>query len=309
MSGFVVVTLLTLVLIALGWVFLNSEKGSIAVDRPDLEYSAFTTDHDIVCPAETLKNELSSRAVRIGAPAGFNGVPLDGRIQVAQSRLLSRRQDRPAWEGKRERNSAILILLDQSGSMAERMPTVAGDLLSAIEQLEDRSVKSALVGFTTVGWHGGRSRQDWIKAGKPTYPGRLCDLLHIIHKDFAGGLGLADLRSLLSVNSLFENVDGEALIWSSKHLSQFSASQKAMIVISDGAPVDDSTLQENGNGFLWRHLNQVVQELESDNEVRIGAVGLDHRIDGVYRNSRLVHGKDPLDTVILELSEELLRQT
>lgn len=306
MSGFVVAAFLGLFLIAVAFVLAKFQNEPMAEDQPDQAYSVFTRDHDLVCAAKNASEELSNRAVRFGAPAGFSGASLTDRFQQAHVRLEDRRLDRPTWSPCIEWDSAVLILLDQSGSMAERMPRVASDLISAIEQLEAASVQVLLAGFTTVGWQGGRSRLDWIEAGKPAYPGRLCDLLHIVHKEFGSAIELEDLKPLLSTKSLFENVDGEALEWARDRLISFPAKRRALIIVSDGAPVDDSTLQQNGAGFLWRHLNEVGRQLESESQLSLGAIGLDHRVDELYRRSRFVEQEGASDAAILSLVEELL---
>ncbi|MBN8817069.1 MAG: hypothetical protein J0J06_16695 [Sphingomonas sp.] len=180
---------------------------------------------------------------------------------------------------------AVLLLIDQSGSMHENILSVAANMRWLSRVFDERAVPLAIAGFTTVGWRGGAARRQWQKAGKPKRPGRLCALLHIRYRDFDGLLEEADFKAMAHPGVLRENVDGEAIEWAINELVERPERIKVLIVLSDGAPVDDSTLAENGNNFLVRHVRQVIAEAEAARVVRLGAVGIEYRVDGYYSSS------------------------
>lgn len=202
---------------------------------------------------------------------------------------------------------AITLLVDQSGSMRGQ-PIVA--TVKAIEAIADTlggfGILTEILGFSTAGWHGGYARQQWRKQGFPPRPGRLCALLHIIYK--AGDAPIwseASRRVMLHPDVLRENVDGEALDWAWSRLRSGPSKRKLLIMISDGAPVDDSTLAENTPDYLERHLMQTIAQIEEDSTVTLGAIGIDHDVQRYYRVSRST-GLDAIVDRFGELLDELL---
>jgi cobaltochelatase CobT len=180
---------------------------------------------------------------------------------------------------------SVMVLIDQSGSMHDNILSVAGSVRWLSELFEQNSVPLAIAGFTTVGWRGGAVRRQWKAAGKPKRPGRLCALLHIRYRDFDASLAEEDFRAMAHPGVLRENVDGEAIVWAVEELTRRPERNKVLVVLSDGAPVDDSTIMENGGDFLVRHIRHVIAETEADGVVRLGAVGIEYRVDGYYSSS------------------------
>lgn len=286
-----------------------------AADRDDRTYSVYTSAFDVVCTGPELAALVATNAVDARSSAKAGAVNLsERRQQFAQS-------SNQVIECKINfGNTAICILLDQSGSMTERMPRIAGGLLAAMRELEAKGAATMAAGFTTVGWRGGRSRQQWIEQGRPAYPGRLCDLLHVVYSDFEHTTTATDFDPLLDQTVIFndewdaaqepsvffENIDGEAIAWAEQELLGASCEKRCLIVISDGAPVDDSTLHENGPSFLWWHLEEVVEAVKTKGAVALGAVGIDHRVDSVYPVSRMVRDGDGIAQAIIDVAEELI---
>ena len=171
------------------------------------------------------------------------------------------------------------MLIDNSGSMRGRPITIAAlcaDILS--RTLERCSVKVEILGFTTKNWKGGKSREAWNKNGKIKYPGRLNDLRHIVYKsaDSQWRQSKKNLGLMLKEGILKENIDGEAIMWAYNRLKKRKEERKILMVISDGAPVDDSTLSVNSGDYLEKHLKKVVKFVESKNDIEILALSLIH---------------------------------
>ncbi|HVZ29475.1 MAG TPA: hypothetical protein VG839_03710 [Asticcacaulis sp.] len=172
-------------------------------------------------------------------------------------------------------DTVLAFLIDQSGSMkGGRMQATAGAVQALRTGLRDRGCAVEIFGFTTTSWRGGKSRGKWTKGGRPPYPGRLCDVLYVTYGD--------DLTPMLRSDLLKENLDGEALEWAAQKLRQRPESRKILIAISDGAPVDDSTLMENGSHFLWNHLIAVMDQLLSDGDLRLAGLGIGHDVSALY---------------------------
>jgi cobaltochelatase CobT len=174
---------------------------------------------------------------------------------------------------------AVTILVDNSGSMRGQPISGVAAWCGIISQwLETAGIAHEVLGFTTRAWKGGQSRERWLADGKPEGPGRLNDLRHIIYKSFAEDAGTArpNLSIMLREGLLKENIDGEAVLWACKRLSAFSAQRKLLFVISDGAPMDDSTLAENAGNFLERHLRDVVGWVSSQPHIEIMGIGFAH---------------------------------
>src|SRR5438128_4157062 len=179
------------------------------------------------------------------------------------------------------RDTVVTLLIDNSGSMRGRPITVAamsGDILA--RTLERCGVKVEILGFTTRAWKGGQSRERWITAGKPQNPGRLNDLRHIVYKpaDAPWRRARRNLGLMLREGILKENIDGEALMWAHNRLLGRPEERKILMVISDGAPVDDSTLSVNPGNYLEKHLREVIREIERQGTVELTAIGIGHDV-------------------------------
>ncbi len=188
-------------------------------------------------------------------------------------------------------SAAITILIDNSGSMRGGKIRIASAWSYIIAQaLELIGCKVEVLGFTTRAWKGGSSRERWLSEKKPKNPGRLNDLRHIIYKDFETQMtqSLLNFGFMLREGILKENVDGEALLWSHSRLLETEASRRILIVLSDGAPVDDSTLSANVANYLHRHLIEVVRAIESEKIVELKSIGLEFDTSRYYSNSTTV---------------------
>jgi cobaltochelatase CobT len=205
------------------------------------------------------------------------------------------------------RDTVVTLLIDNSGSMRGRPITVAamcGDILA--RTLERCSVKVEILGFTTRAWKGGQSRDRWVQDGKPRNPGRLNDLRHIIYKsaDTPWRRARKNLGLMLREGLLKENIDGEALLWAYRRLMARSEHRRILMVISDGAPVDDSTLSINPGNFLERHLREVIREIESRDFVELIAIGIGHDVTRYYRRAvTIVDAEELGGTMMKKLSE------
>ena len=186
------------------------------------------------------------------------------------------------------RDTVVTLLLDNSGSMRGRPIMVAAmcaDILA--RTLERCAVKTEILGFTTRAWKGGQSREKWIADGKPPHPGRLNDLRHIIYKDADEPWRRArkNLGLMMREGLLKENIDGEALMWAHNRIVGRAEQRKILMVISDGAPVDDSTLSVNAGNYLERHLRRVIEEIEEKSDVELTAIGIGHDVTRYYRKA------------------------
>ncbi|MBO9709709.1 MAG: cobaltochelatase subunit CobT [Caulobacter sp.] len=281
-------------------------------------YKVYTTAYDEVVPAEDLcdPDELTRlRAYLDQQLAAFSSV-VSRLANKLQRRLLA--QQNRAWtfdleEGmldvarltrvivdptaplsfKQEedvefRDTVVTLLIDNSGSMRGRpimVAAVCADILA--RTLERCAVKVEVLGFTTRAWKGGNSRDEWIKDGKPAAPGRLNDLRHIIYKaaDAPWRRARKNLGLMMREGLLKENIDGEALMWAHQRLVHRPEARRILMVISDGAPVDDSTLSVNSGHYLERHLRQVIAEIETKSPVELIAVGIGHDVTRYYRRA------------------------
>ena len=208
------------------------------------------------------------------------------------------------------RDTSVSILVDSSGSMRGRSMTVAAicaDIISTT--LERCNVKTEVLGFTTKQWKGGESRKMWMEDGKPENPGRLNDIRHIIFKsaDTPWRRGQKNFGLMLREGLLKENVDGEALIWAHDRLARRSEQRKILMVISDGAPVDDSTLSTNPTNFLDLHLRQVIHSIETKSDINLIAIGIGHDVTRYYKNAVTIHRAEELGGAMLEQLTDLFK--
>ena len=299
----------------------------------DKEYNIYTTEFDEIAKAETLEtNEEISKLRKTLDQQLISFQDLITKLANKLQRQLLAKQNR-AWEFDLEeglldsskltriiidpqnslsfkkekdlefKDTVVSLLIDNSGSMRGRPITIAaicGDILS--RTLERCSVKVEILGFTTKNWKGGKSREEWNKNNKPKNPGRLNDLRHIIYKsaDTHWRQSKKNLGLMLKEGLLKENIDGEAISWAFNRLKKRREERKILMVISDGAPVDDSTLSVNSGDFLEKHLKKIVKNIENKSEVEILAIGIGHDVSRYYKKAIKITDVQELGDVMIE---------
>jgi cobaltochelatase CobT len=209
------------------------------------------------------------------------------------------------------RDTVVTLLLDNSGSMRGRPITVAATCADILARtLERCGVKVEILGFTTRAWKGGQSREAWLAAGKPPNPGRLNDLRHIIYKsaDAPWRRSRKNLGLMMREGLLKENIDGEALDWAHQRLLGRTEQRKILMMISDGAPVDDSTLSVNPGNYLEKHLRWVIEEIETRSPVELIAIGIGHDVTRYYRRAVTIVDAEELGGVMTEKLAELFEE-
>jgi len=206
------------------------------------------------------------------------------------------------------RDTVVTLLLDNSGSMRGRPITVAATCADILARtLERCGVKVEILGFTTRAWKGGQSREAWLAANKPANPGRLNDLRHIIYKaaDAPWRRARKNLGLMMREGLLKENIDGEALDWAHRRLLARAESRKILMMISDGAPVDDSTLSVNPGNYLERHLRYIINDIETRSPVELIAIGIGHDVTRYYRRAVTIVDAEELGGAMTEKLAEL----
>jgi len=302
----------------------------------DKDYKIYTNEFDEIAKAETLQNadEISELRKNLDQQL-VTFQDLITKLANKLQRQLLAKQNR-AWEFDLEeglldsskltriimdpynslsfkkekdldfKDTVVTLLIDNSGSMRGRPITIAAlcaDILS--RTLERCSVKVEILGFTTKNWKGGKSREEWNKNNKPKKPGRLNDLRHIIYKsaDTHWRQSKKNLGLMLKEGLLKENIDGEAISWAFSRLKKREEERKILMVISDGAPVDDSTLSVNSGDFLEKHLKKIVKFIENKSDVEILAIGIGHDVSRYYKKSIKITDVQELgDVMISQLS-------
>ena len=306
------------------------------INELNLDYKIFTTEFDEITKAENLENADEAGKLRKTLDqqlVGFQDIvtKLANKLQ----RQLLAKQNR-AWEFDLEeglldssklpriimdpynslsfkkekdldfKDTIVTLLIDNSGSMRGRPITIAAicaDILS--RTLERCSVKVEILGFTTKNWKGGQSRELWNKNSKPKTPGRLNDLRHIIYKgaDTQWRQAKNNLGLMLKEGLLKENIDGEAISWAYSRIKKRKEERKILMVISDGAPVDDSTLSVNTGDFLEKHLKKMVKFIEHKTEIEVLAIGIGHDVSRYYSKAIKITDVNELgDVMISQLS-------
>jgi len=206
------------------------------------------------------------------------------RVVIDPTQALSFKMERDT----KFRDTVVSLLIDNSGSMRGRPITVAATCVDILARtLERCGVKVEILGFTTKAWKGGQAREYWLGQGKPLHPGRLNDLRHIVYKaaDTPWRRARRNLGLMMREGLLKENIDGEALIWAHQRLLGRTEYRRILMVISDGAPVDDSTLSVNQGDYLERHLRRVIEEIETRSKVELIAIGIGHDVTRYYRRA------------------------
>ena len=209
------------------------------------------------------------------------------------------------------RDTVVTLLLDNSGSMRGRPITVAATCADILARtLERCGVKVEILGFTTRAWKGGQSRELWINEGKKQNPGRLNDIRHIIYKaaDAPWRRARRNLGLMMREGLLKENIDGEALDWAHRRLLARQEQRRILMMISDGAPVDDSTLSVNPGNYLERHLRQVIHEIETKSDVELIAIGIGHDVTRYYRRAVTIVDAEELGGAMTEKLAELFSE-
>jgi len=206
------------------------------------------------------------------------------------------------------RDTVVTLLIDNSGSMRGRPISVAAMCADVLARtLERCAVSVEILGFTTRAWKGGQSRERWLTEGKLPNPGRLNDLRHIVYKsaDEPWRRARKNLGLMLREGLLKENIDGEALLWSHARLLSRPEQRRILMVISDGAPVDDSTLSVNPGNYLDRHLRQVIQLIEARSPVELVAIGIGHDVTRYYRRAVTIVDAEQLGGAMMDKLAEL----
>ena len=313
------------------------------VNKSNLEYKIFTTKFDVVSKAEDLEKEEEIIRLRKNLDQQLiNFQDLITKLANKLQRQLLAIQNR-SWEYdleeglldsskltriiidpqnslsfKREKefefkDTVVTLLIDNSGSMRGRPITIAAlcaDILS--RTLERCNVKVEILGFTTKNWKGGESRERWNTIGKPKNPGRLNDLRHIIYKsaDVHWRQSKNNIGLMLKEGLLKENIDGEAILWAFNRLRKRKEERKILMVISDGAPVDDSTLSVNSGDFLEKNLKKVVKNIEDKKDTEILAIGIGHDVSRYYKKAIKITDVQELgDVMIKQLSNLFEKNT
>ena len=236
----------------------------------------------------------------------------EGFLDTAQlHRVITRPGDPLSFKQESEskfKDTVVSLLVDSSGSMRGRsmsLAAICGDIIGST--LERCYVKTELLGFTTKHWKGGESRKAWINQGSPPNPGRLNDLRHIVFKSADDNFRRArkSFGIMLREGLLKENVDGEALAWAHQRLTKRNEERKILIVISDGAPVDDSSLSTNHSNFLDNHLRQIIDSIETQSNVELLAIGIGHDVTKYYAKSITINRAEELAEALLEKLTEL----
>lgn len=307
-------------------------------DDPNANYKVFTRAFDEVisaedlCPAEELarlRNYLDQQLKPLQSVVGRLANRLQRRLLAKQNRAWSfdleeglldtSRLTRviidpmAALSFKQEedmpfKDTVVSLLLDNSGSMRGRPIMVAAlcaDILA--RTLERCGVKVEILGFTTIAWKGGSSKDAWLKAERPPQPGRLNDLRHVIYKgaDSPWRRARRNLGLMMREGLLKENIDGEALMWAHGRLLERPEQRRILMVISDGAPVDDSTLSANPGNYLERHLRNVIHWIETRSPVELIAIGIGHDVTRYYKRAVTITDAEQLGGVMTEKLAEL----
>ena len=269
----------------------------------------------LIAPHQTTIGKLANRLQRLlqaQQNRSWHYNLEEGLLDTSQlHRIISRPGDPLSFKQESEskfKDTVVSLLIDSSGSMRGRSMTLAaicGDIIGST--LERCYVKTELLGFTTKHWKGGDSRKAWVNQGSPPNPGRLNDLRHIVFKSADDNFRRArkSFGIMLREGLLKENVDGEALAWAHQRLAKRTEERKILIVISDGAPVDDSTLSTNHSNFLDNHLRQMIDSIENQSNVELLAIGIGHDVTKYYEKSITINRAEELAEALLEKLTEL----
>lgn len=302
------------------WLSVSSGRSEAVVDGPEDEpYRVYSAKYDLELAADQVVAGLpeaspDSERGHVSHPAEWTRAIADAEARLAEMPLifgseaaLARLQE--ASSGLEPHHVVVALLIDQSGSM--KGPSMAEAVAAAAfvtDLIQRFGARSEILGFTTAGWRGGYPRLDWLEAGRPQRPGRLCALMHVIYKSADEPI-LSDeaRRVMVHPDLLRENVDGEAILWASKRLGERPERHKLLMVLSDGAPVDDSTLASNGPSYLYRHLIAVLQEIEAEGNLTIGGLGINHDTHAFYWLAETARTPEAIPNEAASLLGQMLR--
>jgi cobaltochelatase CobT len=312
-----------------------------AHERCGADYRAYTTKFDETVRAEELcdveeldrlRAYLDKQLLHLSSVVGRLANRLQRRLMAQQSRswefdleegmldparlprVIADPQQPLSFKREKDtdfRDTVVTLLLDNSGSMRGRPITVAATCADILARtLERCGVKVEILGFTTKAWKGGQSREAWINEGKKPNPGRLNDIRHIIYKsaDAPWRRARRNLGLMMREGLLKENIDGEALDWAHRRLLARSEQRRILMMISDGAPVDDSTLSVNPGNYLERHLRQVIHDIETKSHVELIAIGIGHDVTRYYRRAVTIVDAEELGGAMTEKLAELFSE-
>ena len=279
---------------------------------PDRPYQVYTRDFDVETKADDLDAVLAALpepdrrwAERIPQVDTNELYELETDLAAQRARIEAAQLQDGSAPGAVD--AIVSLLIDHSGSMREqpmlfavRAALVASDLIDSL------GAKQEVLGFTTLRWKGGQSREKWLRDRHPSYPGRLNDLLHIVYCSAGEKLSARHCAAMLRPGLLKENIDGEAIEWAASRLRRREERQKYLIVLSDGAPVDDSTLYENGDGYLHDHLRHVANEVEQVGDIQLAAIGIGHRVEQYYKQGTTISSPEELESTLVQLINRLL---
>ncbi|MXP25849.1 cobaltochelatase subunit CobT [Altererythrobacter indicus] len=308
------------------------------MDPDTFEYTSFTTEFDEVVEATELCDPEELQRLRAYLDSQLTG--LQGVVTRLANRLQRRlmAQQNRAWDFDQEeglldaarlarvivspgsslsykveqdqefKDTVVTLLIDNSGSMRGRpisIAAISADIMA--RTLERCGVKVEILGFTTRAWKGGQSREKWLNSGKPATPGRLNDLRHIIYKKADEPMRRArkNLGLMMREGLLKENIDGEALLWAHERMLSRSEDRRILMVISDGAPVDDSTLSVNNAGYLETHLRKVIDWIENKSPIQLVAIGIGHDVTRYYKRAVTIMDVEQLGGTIIEQLADL----
>lgn len=279
----------------------------------DKSYRVFSRAYDLIVRGDELGDAMAS-LIEILPSGGWGAAPDDAAISNARGLSEDGLADmqtalRSRLSAEQIRDTALCLLLDHSGSMRSTRALVIADFAEACaDALSGIGVAVEVLGFTTRSWKGGNSRRDWERRGRPRYPGRLCDLLHIVHRDARSVQWSPHRFSVLRQAALYkENIDGEALQWASGRLLDLPQSAKVLIVVSDGAPVDDSTLSANWNAILFNHIIEVARAIEAAKQITLGGVGIEYDVARFYGRSTVAKPVDFIGQAVPAFIAELVQ--
>jgi cobaltochelatase CobT len=293
---------------------LNRIRAVLTKPKPpaDGAYRVFIRDYDVEVEADQLSSVLGplpddQREAHEQAWAAFSGALQGWRTETHLGALDVSARIRSRFGAAQLADTTVTILVDQSGSMrGQSMLLAAAACDVAQDFLSHLGITVEVLGFTTVRWRGGKSRERWLRRGRSPQPGRLCDLLHIIYRragDARASTGGPVFKPMLRPDLPKENVDGEAVLWAVSRLRSRLPPRKLLVVLSDGAPVDDATLAANDLGYLDRHLHEAVHAIEEVGDVRIASVGIGFDPSRYYSTSSVVTTPEDLGKSLISALE------
>ena len=284
---------------------------------PDEAIRLRTQLDNLIKPHQTTIGKLANRLQRLllaQQNTSWNYNLEEGMLDTARLHRVVAKPGYPlSFKQETENNfkdTIVTLLIDNSGSMRGRSISLAAICTDIIgSTLERCQIKTEILGFTTKNWKGGDSKQQWMKQGSQMNPGRLNDIRHIVYKsaDNSWRRSRKHFGAMLREGLLKENIDGEALVWSHERLFRRNEDRKILIVISDGAPVDDSTLSANNEEYLDNHLKKIIFEIENDSSVELQAIGIGHDVTKYYKNAITINRAEELGEVLLEQLTKLFK--